>query len=92
MMQVAGGQGTIAFELLADLRHLDAVFVPVGGGGMISGIAGQTLLMKLREPHANGHLMLHCLGVFTLMQLCLPEPAHDCKHTGSRSCSTIVQM
>ncbi|KAK9833557.1 hypothetical protein WJX81_005844 [Elliptochloris bilobata] len=36
---VAGGQGTIALELLAEIDHLDAVFVPVGGGGMISGIA-----------------------------------------------------
>jgi len=37
---VAGGQGTLALELLADLPRLDAVFVPVGGGGLISGIAG----------------------------------------------------
>ena len=33
------GQGTIGVELLASLRELDAVFVPVGGGGLISGIA-----------------------------------------------------
>ena len=39
-MQVAGGQGTVALELLAQLPadRLDAVFVPVGGGGLISGI------------------------------------------------------
>ena len=37
--QVAGGQGTIALELLSQLPadKLDAVFVPVGGGGLISG-------------------------------------------------------
>ena len=37
--QVAGGQGTIALELLSQLpaHELDAVFVPVGGGGLISG-------------------------------------------------------
>ena len=47
MLQVAGGQGTIALEILADLRDVDAVFVPVGGGGMISGIAGEALLIEL---------------------------------------------
>ena len=40
LRQVAGGQGTIALELLADLERVDAIFVPVGSGGLISGIAG----------------------------------------------------
>ena len=33
------GQGTIAIELLKQLPNLDAVFVAVGGGGLIGGIA-----------------------------------------------------
>jgi threonine dehydratase len=37
---VVGGQGTIGIELLRQMDHLDAVFVAVGGGGLISGIAG----------------------------------------------------
>jgi threonine dehydratase len=37
---VVGGQGTIGVELLRQMDHLDAVFVAVGGGGLISGIAG----------------------------------------------------
>jgi threonine dehydratase len=36
---VIAGQGTIALELLEDVPDLDAIVVPVGGGGMISGIA-----------------------------------------------------
>ncbi len=36
---VIAGQGTIALELFAHHPDLDAVIVPVGGGGMISGIA-----------------------------------------------------
>jgi len=36
---VIKGQGTIAKEVLADLPQLDAIFVTVGGGGLISGIA-----------------------------------------------------
>jgi threonine dehydratase len=36
---IVAGQGTIALELLADRPDLDTVVVPVGGGGLISGIA-----------------------------------------------------
>ncbi len=36
---VIAGQGTIGLELLEQLPALDAVIVPVGGGGLISGIA-----------------------------------------------------
>ncbi|MHA1400650.1 MAG: threonine/serine dehydratase [Candidatus Heimdallarchaeaceae archaeon] len=38
--QIIGGQGTIALELEQQLEHIDSVFVPIGGGGLISGIAG----------------------------------------------------
>jgi threonine dehydratase len=36
---VIAGQGTIGLELLEELPELDLVLVPVGGGGLISGIA-----------------------------------------------------
>src|SRR6202047_3179896 len=36
---VIAGQGTIALELLADQPDLDTIVVPIGGGGLISGIA-----------------------------------------------------
>ena len=36
---VIAGQGTIALEILNDLDNIDAVVVPIGGGGLISGIA-----------------------------------------------------
>ena len=38
--KIIGGQGTIGIELLRQMDNLDAVLVPVGGGGLISGIAG----------------------------------------------------
>ena len=38
--QVIGGQGTIGVELERQLERIDAVFVSLGGGGLISGIAG----------------------------------------------------
>ena len=36
---VIAGQGTIAIEILEELPEVDAIIVPVGGGGLISGIA-----------------------------------------------------
>jgi len=36
---VIAGQGTIALELMEQIADLDAVIVPIGGGGLISGIA-----------------------------------------------------
>jgi threonine dehydratase len=36
---VIAGQGTVALELLADHPEVDALVVPVGGGGLVSGMA-----------------------------------------------------
>lgn len=44
---VIAGQGTIGVELLQQLESFDTVLVPVGGGGLISGIA---LYLKARRP------------------------------------------
>lgn len=44
---VVAGQGTIARELLDQVDALDALVVPVGGGGMISGIA---IVAKAANP------------------------------------------
>jgi len=64
---VVAGQGTVALELLAAAPKLDAVVVPVGGGGLIAGIA---VAVKAIAPgtrvvgaQAEGYPgMLHALG------------------------------
>ena len=38
--EIIAGQGTIGIELIKQLPKMDVVIVPVGGGGLISGIAG----------------------------------------------------
>ena len=38
-VEVISGQGTIALELLEQIPDLEAVVVPIGGGGLISGVA-----------------------------------------------------
>lgn len=44
------GQGTIGLEILEDLEHIDEILVPIGGGGLISGIA---LAVKAIKPEVK---------------------------------------
>jgi threonine dehydratase len=43
---VIAGQGTIALEMLEDTSELDVLVVPIGGGGLISGIASAAKAVK----------------------------------------------
>lgn len=38
--KIIGGQGTVAYEILQQLPKVNHILVPVGGGGLISGIGG----------------------------------------------------
>ncbi len=48
--QIIAGQGTMGLEILEDLPDVETVLVPVGGGGMISGVA---TAIKLSKPSAK---------------------------------------
>jgi threonine dehydratase len=45
--QIIAGQGTMGLEILEDLPDIETVLVPVGGGGMLSGVA---TAIKLSKP------------------------------------------
>lgn len=45
-LDVIAGQGTVALELLADAPDVDTLIVPIGGGGLISGIAAAAKALK----------------------------------------------
>ncbi|MEZ5757085.1 MAG: pyridoxal-phosphate dependent enzyme [Emcibacteraceae bacterium] len=38
-IHIVGGQGTIGFELFSEIQDLDAAFISLGGGGLMSGVA-----------------------------------------------------
>jgi len=46
--KIIAGQGTIGLEILEELPDVEAIFSPVGGGGLISGVAAA---IKLTNPH-----------------------------------------
>lgn len=49
-LEVIAGQGTIGLEMLEDCADLDAVIVPVGGGGLLAGVA---LAVKAINPEVK---------------------------------------
>jgi threonine dehydratase len=61
--QVIAGQGTIGLEILEDVPGVEAIIVPVGGGGLISGIA---TIVKKRSPRVKivGVQSSHAPSVF----------------------------
>jgi threonine dehydratase len=48
--RIIAGQGTIGLEMLEDMPELDVVVVPVGGGGLISGVA---IALKNTKPNVK---------------------------------------
>ena len=59
---IIAGQGTIALEMLADNPDLDTLVVPIGGGGLISGIA---IAAKALKPD------IKIIGVEAAMYPCM---------------------
>lgn len=49
-LKVIEGQGTVAVEVLQDLPDLDAIFIPIGGGGLSSGVSSH---MKKHAPNVK---------------------------------------
>ena len=45
-LDVVSGQGTLAFEILADLPETDIIILPIGGGGLAAGVATLAKMLK----------------------------------------------
>lgn len=58
---VMAGQGTIGLEILDDVPDMDAVIVPVGGGGLIAGLA-----TAIKETRSD-------IRVIGVQSMCLPS-------------------
>lgn len=60
--QIIAGQGTMGLEIVEQVPNIDAVVIPVGGGGLIAGVA---LAVKALYPHVkvivSFTLMMHSL-------------------------------
>lgn len=78
---VIAGQGTIGLEILDQLDNVDAVVVPVGGGGLISGVA---LAIKSLRPNCKVY------GVQSSGAASMANAFHDHKWEALDSVSTFA--
>jgi threonine dehydratase len=65
--QVIAGQGTIGLEILEEVPGVEAIVVPMGGGGLISGIAA---IVKRRRPGVKiiGVQSFHAPSAYTSLK------------------------
>ena len=60
---IMSGQGTIGLEILEDLKETDMILVPIGGGGIISGIASAIKSIK-PDVHVIGVQSAACPSAY----------------------------
>ncbi|MEE0347454.1 MAG: threonine ammonia-lyase [Lachnospiraceae bacterium] len=79
--QVATGQGTIAMEIFKDLPTVDIILVPIGGGGLATGVS---TLAKMLNPNVK------VIGVEPVGANCLQESLKQGKVVSLPNVDTIA--
>lgn len=80
-LDVATGQGSIAMEIIKELPTVDYILVPVGGGGLATGVS---TLAKLLNPHVK------VIGVEPAGANCLQESISTGEVVTLKNVSTIA--
>ena len=80
-LAVATGQGTIAMEIIKELPTVDYILVPVGGGGLCTGVS---TLAKLLNPK------IKIIGVEPAGANCMQESLNQGKVVGLPTVNTIA--
>ena len=80
-LDVATGQGSIAMEIIKELPTVDYILVPVGGGGLATGVS---VLAKLLNPH------IKVIGVEPAGANCLQESINNGEVITLQNVSTIA--
>ena len=78
---VATGQGTIAMEIVKELPLVDYILVPIGGGGLCTGVS---TLAKMLNPN------IKVIGVEPAGAACMKESLKNGKVTTLPSVNTIA--
>jgi threonine dehydratase len=76
-IDVATGQGTIAMEIVQELPTVDYILVPIGGGGLATGVSGVATLAKMLNPK------IKVIGV---------EPAEAASMKAALAAGEVVQL
>lgn len=78
---VATGQGTIAMEIISELPTVDYILVPIGGGGLATGVS---TLAKMLNPH------IKVIGVEPAGANCMQVSLKNGKVTSLKDATTIA--
>ena len=78
--QLIAGQGTLGLEVVQDWPDLDAIVVPIGGGGLISGVA---MALKSHNPR------IRVIGVESSDGAAMKRSV-DAGHLETIDCQTII--
>ena len=79
--ETIAGQGTLGLEIIEDLPEIDEIYVPIGGGGLISGIA---MSIKGLSPKTK------VIGIQPETSCSMLESINNNKITAVASCDTIA--
>jgi threonine ammonia-lyase medium form len=98
--KIIAGQGTASIEIAQDVQHLDYLFVPVGGGGLIAGnaIAAKHLFPKIKVIGVETELANDCCQSFKkkeIVRISPPDTIADGMRTqavGKRNFEIILQF
>ena len=80
-LDVACGQGSIAMEIIKELPTVDYILVPIGGGGLATGVS---TLAKMLNPH------IKVIGVEPAGAACMKESLKNGKVTTLPNVDTIA--
>ncbi len=80
-LDVATGQGTIAMEIIKELPTVDYILVPIGGGGLCTGVA---TLAKMLNPK------IKIIGVEPAGANCMQESLRQAKVVSLKDVNTIA--
>jgi len=96
-LDVAAGQGTIAVEMLRQMTGLDAVFVAVGGGGLIGGIGAYFKAVSPRTEIVgcwpeNSPVMHECLRAGRVVEVAERPTLSESTAGGLESGSVTLEL
>jgi len=87
-IDVIAGQGTIALEILEQMDNVDAIVVPIGGGGLIAGVSAT---VKMINPKCKIY-GVQATGASSMLDSIKKNERVELKHVNTFADGTAVKL